>query len=266
MASKITTGFAPINGLNLYYEIHGTGEPLVMLHGGIGASEQLGPNVAALAKTRQVIIAHMQGHGFTRDVDRPYNYSAFANDVVGLLDHLAIKRADVLGYSLGAGIALRLAIQHPHRIGRLIMVSGTMAMTGQYPEVVAAFPAMVKNAAAIGKSVAQSPLATTYPDVNWEVAFRKTGALESEMWDWSAELDGIKTPALLIFADADSIRPAHMVEMYQKFGGGQRDAGLDGAARSASRLAILPGRTHYTMMETTEIADLVEAFLSAVNA
>ena len=264
--SEPKTGFAPINGLEMYYEIHGSGEPLLMLHGGIGAHEQFGPNLAELARTRQVIVAHMQGHGFTKDIDRPYSYPQFGDDVAALLDHLGFVSVDILGYSLGAGIALRMAIQHPQKVKRLIIVSGTMSMDGSYPEVVAAFPAMVQNAAQISAGVAASPLATMYPDVDWETAFRKTGELESEDWDWTDEIGGITAPALLVFADADSVRGEHMVAMYQKFGGFQRDAGLDGSLRPASRLAIISGKTHYNILETPEVSAIAGKFLAEVSA
>lgn len=254
-------GFAPINGLDLYYEIHGSGEPLVMLHGGIGASEMLGPNLEALARTRQVIVPHMQGHGLTRDIDRPYAYPQFADDLAALLDHLAIGRVDVMGYSLGAGVAIRLAIQHPDKVRKLIPVSGILAITGQYPEIVAAFAEMVTNAAEIGAGVAASPMAEMYPDIDWTTAFRKMGEMASTAWDWTEEVAAIQAPVLLIFADADSMTGEHIVSMYRAFGGFAQDAGFDGALRPSAQLAILPGRTHYTIMETEEVAGLVERFL-----
>lgn len=254
-------GFAPINGLDLYYEVHGSGEPLVMLHGGIGATEMLGPNLELLAKTRQVIVPHMQGHGLTKDIDRPYDYVQFADDLAALLDFLEIENADVLGYSLGAGVTIRIAIQHPEKVRSLIPVSGTLAMTGQYPEIVAAFPEMVTNAAEIGAGLASSPTAEMYPDIHWTTAFRKMGELESEMWDWTEEAKSITAPVLLIFADADSMTGEHIVSMYRAFGGFQRDASFDSSLRASAQLAILPGRTHYDIMEAGEVADLVETFL-----
>ena len=255
------TGFAPVNGLSLYFEIHGSGEPLVMLHGGIGATEMLGPNLEELARTRQVIVPHMQGHGLTKDIDRPYDYSQFADDLAALLDHLGIGRADVMGYSLGAGIAIRLAIQHPERVRKMIPVSGTLAVAGQYPEIVAAFSEMVENAAEIGAGVAASPLAEMYPDINWETAFRKMGELASEARDWREEAASVEARVLLIFADADSVTGEHVVAMYRAFGGFTRDAGYDGSLRPKAQLAILPGKTHYNILETTEVATLVEEFL-----
>ena len=258
--------YAPINGLHLYYEVHGSGEPLVLLHGGIGAAEMFGPNLDELAKTRQVIVPHLQGHGLTKDIDRPYAYPQFADDIAALLDRLQIERADVLGYSLGAGVAIRLAIQHPDKVRNLIPVSGTLKRDGQYPEVVAAFPDMVTNAKEIGEGVASSPMAKMYPHVDWTTAFRKMGELESEGWDWTAAAAAITAPTLLIFADADSMTGEHIVAMYRALGGFARDASYDGSLRPVSQLAILPGRTHYDIMETVEVARLVEDFLAKTDA
>ena len=258
--------YAPINGLELYYEIHGSGEPLVMLHGGIGAAEMFGPNLNELAKTRRVIVPHLQGHGLTKDIDRPYAYPQFADDIAALLDHLQVAQADVIGYSLGAGVAFRLAIQYGNKVRNLIPVSGTLRRDGQYPEVVAAFPDMVTNAEEIGGGVAASPMAQMYPDVDWTTAFRKMGELESEAWDWTAAAAAIRAPTLLIFADADSMTGEHIVAMYRTLGGFARDASYDGSRRPVSQLAILPGRTHYNIMETVEIAKLVGSFLSKTDA
>jgi pimeloyl-ACP methyl ester carboxylesterase len=258
----LKTGFAPINGLQMYYEIRGEGAPLLMLHGGIGASEQFGLNLAELAKTRQVIITHLQGHGFTRDIDRPYDFMQMSDDVAALLDHLKIGKTDVLGYSLGGGVTQQLALRHPEKIRALVLVCATAARDGSYPEVVAAFKGMAQAAPQIAMGVRQSPMGAMYPDVDWENAFKKTGALTSAAYDWSTELEQIKVPVLLIYADADSVMPDHMVKLYQAFGGFKRDASFDGSLRPVSQLAILPGRTHYNIMETTDVARLAEAFLA----
>ncbi len=260
--TQIKQGHAPVNGLEMYYEIHGAGEPLLILHGGIGATEQFGPNLELWAKSHQVIVAHMQGHGFTRDIDRPYSYVQFADDTAALLDHLGIAQADVLGYSLGGGIAIRLAIQHPAKVRKLISIGASIARDQQYSEVIDAFPAMVANAEQMGAGMSQSPLAATYPDVNWVTAFRKMGELESVERDWSAEFAGLKTPTLLMFADADCYRPEHIVAMYQALGGFLRDASYDGSLRPEAQLAIVPGRTHYNILETTVAGEIVERYLA----
>ncbi|UYN99518.1 MAG: alpha/beta hydrolase [Devosia sp.] len=262
MTNAPKTGFAPVNGLDLYYEIHGSGEPLLVLHGGIGATEQFGPNIALWAQDRQVIVAHMQGHGFTRDIDRAYGYEQFADDVAGLLDHLKLPAADILGYSMGAGVATRLAIQHPEKVTRLVLVSGNMDNAGQYPEVRGTFPAMVDNAAQIGAGMAASPLASFYPDIDWETAFRKMGELQSQHHDWSADFAGITVPTLLLFADADCVTAEQIVAMYRALGGFARDAGLDGSLRPLAQLAVVPGRTHYNILETTQAGEVAARFLA----
>ena len=143
-------------------------------------------------------------------------------------------------------------------------MSGTLAMTGQYPEIVAAFPEMVTNAGEIAAGVAASPMAEMYPDIDWTMAFRKMGELESEAWDWTEEAKSVNAPVLLIFADADSMTGEHIVTMYRIFGGFQRDASFDGSLRPSAQLAILPGSTHYDIMVTGEVAELVESFLKQV--
>ncbi|WP_338722564.1 alpha/beta hydrolase [Devosia sp. XK-2] len=262
MTDQPQTGFALVNGLELYYEIHGSGSPLLVLHGGIGATEQFGPNIALWAQNRQVIVAHMQGHGFTKDIDRPYDLEQFADDAAGLLDHLNMPQADVLGYSMGASVAAHLAVQHPDKVGKLILVSGTMDNGGQYPEVQAAFPAMADNAAQIGAGMAASPLASMYPDIDWETAFRKMGELQSQSHDYGDQFARITAPTLLVFADADSVTGDHILAMYRALGGFQRDGGLDGSQRAQAQLAIVPGHTHYNILETTQVGQLSETFLA----
>lgn len=254
------TGYAPVNGLELYYEIHGSGEPLVLVHGGVVGIAMWGPNLPALAESRQVIAVELQGHGRTRDVDRPLSYEALADDVAALLDHLGLARADVMGLSLGGGVALQFAIRHPDRLRRLVLVSAVFSHDGWYPEVQASFPQLGPDAAA---PLWQSPLAQQFPHVDWDRLFTKIGALQSAVYDWSAGVAGITAPTLLVFADADAIRPEHIVEFYRLLGGGRRDAGLDGSGRSVNRLAVLPGQTHYAMSPAPELAATVAPFLDA---
>jgi pimeloyl-ACP methyl ester carboxylesterase len=122
MAEPRTSGFAPVNGLDMYYEVHGSGEPLILLHGGIAASEAFGDNLVVLAESRQVIAVHLQGHGKTRDIDRPLRYELMADDVAALMEHLELQPADLLGYSMGGGVALQMAIRHPQLVRKLVIV------------------------------------------------------------------------------------------------------------------------------------------------
>jgi pimeloyl-ACP methyl ester carboxylesterase len=253
--------FADVNGQHIFYSVRGTGKPLILLHGGINP-DCFGSNPAELAKGRQVIAVHLQAHGRTPDTDRPLRCETLGDDVAALIGHLNLGKADVMGYSLGAFVALQTAIRHPEVVDRLVLAASTMRQDGSYPEVVAAFNQMEANAAMIGGGVKATPLGQTYPDVDWTNLFRKVGDLVKRPFDWSADVAKIKARTLLVFADADSIRPEHMVEFWKALGGGQRDAGIDGSLRPANRLAIVPNTTHYTLPVEPTLPKIVERFLA----
>ena len=256
--------YASVNGLQLYYEIHGEPHgkvPLVLLHGGVGGIAMFGPNLGTLAQRRRLIAVELQGHGRTADIDRPLRYEHMADDIAALLTTLEIERADIMGYSLGGGVALQTVIRHPEKVRRLVIISRQFKSTGFFPEVQAAFEHMGPDT---GAPVERSPLAQMYPRVNWRTLFAKVGEMERARYDWSADIAKITVPVLLVFADADSITPAHMVEFWQLLGGGLRDAGLDGSLRPAGReLAILPGTTHYNVLATDAVARLAIPFLDS---
>ncbi len=256
----VKSGYAPVNGLSMYYEIHGAGKPLILLHGGVGGIDMFGPNLPALGKNRQVIAVDFQGHGHTADIDRPLRYEFMADDIAALMRYLGIEKADVMGNSLGAGIALQLAIRHPELVRKLVLVSTPFRQDGWYPEIQAAFAQMGPQAA---QGIKSSPLATLYPNVDWDVLFTKIGDLETREYDYSKEVAALPMPTLLVFADADSIRPSHIVEFYGLLGGGQRDAGLDGSGRSINQLAIIPSVTHYTIDSSPTLTTTVIPFLDA---
>lgn len=254
--------YAAVNGLRIYYEIHGpavdTSTPLVLLHGGVGGIEMFGPNLPALAAGRRVIAVDLQGHGRTADVDRPLRCESMADDIAALLGVLRIARADILGYSLGGCVALQTAIRHPDVVRKLVIVSAAFRRSGFYPEARQAMDQMGPAAAA---GMKQSPLGTLYPDVDWARLFTKLGDLLRQDYDWSKDVAAIKAPTMLVFADADAIQPAHIMEFYGLLGGGRRDGGLDGSGRPAGRLAVIPGATHYSLLSTTIVAELVTPFL-----
>ncbi len=257
------TAYASIHGQKMYYEVHGNGKPLVLLHGGVAASEAFGANLPLLAASHQVIAVHMQGHGHTRDVDRPLRFETLADDVAALIEHLGLKKAAVMGYSLGGGVALQLAIRHPSLVDRLVVVSQAMKRSAWFPEVLAAFDQMATNAPMIGGHLKQSPMGKLYPEVDWEQLMRRIAEMESHDYDWSAAVAGIKAPTMLIFADADAMRPEHIVEFYKLLGGGQRDAGLDGSQRAPAQLAIVPGASHYNILATDAVGRLSASFLTS---
>jgi pimeloyl-ACP methyl ester carboxylesterase len=261
----LKTGYAPLNGLKLYFEIHGSGEPLVLLHGGLGATEMFGEIMPSLSKNRQVIAVDLQGHGRTADIVRPLSLESMADDIAALLKYLGIEKADVMGYSLGGGVAIRTAIQHPDAVKKLVIVSAAFKRDGWYPEILAGMSQMGPGAA---EPMKQTPMYQMYARIapkpeDWPVLLTKLGDLLRKDYDWSKDVGAIKAPTLLVFGDADAVRPAHAVEFFELLGGGKKDGGWDGSGISNARLAILPGVTHYNIFSSPALATTVTLFLDA---
>ena len=265
MATTTTrTGYAPVNGLEMYYEIHGTGRPLVLIHGGFGTVGMFGPLLPALAETRQVIAVELQGNGHTADIDRPFSFEQFADDIAALITHLGYEQADVLGYSMGGGVALQTGIRHPEVVGKLVIVSATYASAGWYPEVRAGMAAVNADAA---RTWVGSPMHNAYAGVapqpdDWPNLADKTGQLVHQEYDWTAGVTALQVPTLIVIGDADSIFPAHAVEMFGLLGGGKTDGAMGG--RPQSQLAILPAATHFTIITRTDLLlPIIGSFLDA---
>jgi pimeloyl-ACP methyl ester carboxylesterase len=255
--------FAKVNGLNLYYEMHGAGKPLILLHGGFGVTGMFSQNLPALAENRQVIAVELQGHGHTADINRPLSFEQMADDIAALINHLGIENSDILGYSLGGGAALQTAIRHPNLVRKLVVISAPCRSDGWYPEVLAGMRSMN---AEVGKTWVGSPMYQAYASVaprpdDWPVLVGKMGQLLSQDYDWSKAVSALKLPVMLVVGDADSVRTAHAVEFFELLGGGQRDANWDGSGMSSSRLAILPGTTHYDIFSSPALAATVIPFL-----
>jgi pimeloyl-ACP methyl ester carboxylesterase len=261
----LKSGYAPVDGLKMYYEVHGTGEPLILLHGGLGSSDMFSEIMPLLSKKRQVIAVDLQAHGRTADINRPLSYKAMADDVAALIHSLNIEKADVMGYSVGGEVALRTAIQHPEVVKKLVIVSATFSRDGWYPEIVAGMTKMGADSAA---SMKQTPMYQLYAHTaprpeDWPVLHTKLGEMFRKDYDWSKDLPAIKAPTLLVFGDADAVRTAHAVEFFELLGGGKKDGGWDGSGVSSAQLAILPGLTHYTIFSSPVLASTVTAFLAA---
>jgi len=262
--AKVDSGYAPVNGLKMYYEIYGNGEPLVLIHGGVGAIEMFGANLTALAQTHKVIAVDLQAHGRTADIDRPLKCELMADDIAALLKYLKIDKADVMGYSLGGEVALRTAIQHPEAVHKLIVVSATFKRDGWYPEILAGMSQMGPTAA---EPMKQTPMYRMYAQLaprpqDWSVLITKLGDLLKQDYNWSEDVKKIKIPTLIIVGDADAVRTSHAVEFFGLLGGGQRDAGWDGSGRPKNcELAILPGLTHYTIFNAPALASTAIPFL-----
>lgn len=257
-----STGYVPANGLNVYYETHGNGPPVVLLHGGVNPAEVFGAPLAMLAGNHRVIAIHLQGHGKTRDGARPMRYELMADDVAAVMSHLGVARAAVMGYSMGAGVALQMAFRHPGRVTKLVVVSMPFREDGLHAEVRAAFRKMPSNAAVIAGHLRASPLAKMYPETDWEMLFKKLGEMNAQPFDWSKSVEALKMPTLLVFADADSVSVGHMSDFYKALDGGQRDAGQDGANRTSNRLAVMPGATHYNLMANPKVTEYAIQFLA----
>lgn len=264
--NKDATGsYASVNGLNLYYEVHGVGEPLILLHGGVGTIEMFGDVLPSLAQNRQVIAVDLQAHGRTADIDRELRFELMADDIAALIRHLGFAKADVMGYSLGGGVALRTAIGHPEVVRKLVLVSTPFKRDGWYPEILEGMGQMGPQ---VAEPMKQTPMYQQYASIapkpeDWPVLLTKLGELLRRDYDWSKDVAAIKVPTLIVVGDADSVRTAHAVAFFELLGGGKVDAGWDGSGMSNARLAILPALTHYNIYSSPQLSAVVEPFLDA---
>ncbi|HET9139115.1 alpha/beta hydrolase [Actinophytocola sp.] len=254
--------YAPVNDLQMYYEIHGSGRPLVLLHGALsGIGTSFGPILPALARTRQVIGVELQAHGRTADVDRPLSYRQFAADVAALLDHLGIGDADIFGYSLGAGVALQVAIDRPDLVGKLVLLSVTHTPDGMYPGLVEGIGELTPA------DLAGSPFEREYAEIapdpaHWPALLKKVQQLDLSFEGWPAEqVAAVTAPVLLVLGDSDIVRPEAGVELFRLFGGGVPG---DLVAMPRSQFAVLPGTNHIGLSDRAAwLAPMIESFLDA---
>ena len=261
--SEVTGKYADVNGIKLYYEIHGTGHPLVLLHGGLGATSMFGPNLPALAKGRQVIAADLQAHGRTADIDRPISPELMAEDIAALIKHLGLDRPDVMGYSLGGGVAFFVALRHPELVGKLVLVSTPIRRNAFYPDILGQQGQVTAEAA---EAMKQTPMYQLYASIaprpeDWPRLLTKMGESMKNDYDFTKEVGKLQATTLIVAADADIFPPAHAVEVFGLLGGGKRDGGWDGSGRPKSQLAILPGLTHYNIGSAPALSAVVIPFL-----
>lgn len=260
--APVKSGYAPVNGLNMYYEIHGSGTPLVLIHGGLCTIEAcFGKLIPPLAKTRQVIAMELQAHGHTADIDRPLTYGQMASDVVSLLRQLRIGQADFLGYSIGSGVALEVTVRHPELVRKLVLAAPSYNKNGFYPEVYANIEKLKPEDFAGSRWLEAYKKAAPNPG-QWPGLVNKIRQISREFVGWPAEaLQSIKAPALVMIGDADVVRPEHAVELFRLLGGGV-PGDLVGLPRS--QLAVLPGTMHVTLVDRADwLVSMIEAFLNA---
>jgi pimeloyl-ACP methyl ester carboxylesterase len=260
--------YAEVNGINMYYESHGSGQPLVLLHGGLGSGEMFGPVVPALAEHNQVILPDLQGHGRTADIDRPLDLAHMADDIAALIDHLGLESPDVVGYSLGGGVALRTAIRHPDKVRRLVAFSTNIRRSAVYPEMLGQ-QGQVNAAAA--PFMRETPMYELYSRVaprpeDFPRLLDKIGALMQEDFDLTEDVRGLQVPTLIGAADADMAPPSHFVEVFTLLDGGLRDGGWmgEGRPKGGHALAIVPGTTHYDVFDSPLIVPIIRSFLDSV--
>lgn len=258
---KPTTGYAPVNGLKMYYEVHGSGEPVVMLHGAFMSITAWNDWINELSKTRKVIAVEMQGHGRTADIDRDITFENLSDDVAALLDYLKIPNADIVGYSLGGGVAMECAIRHPEKVRKVVSISAVIRRDGWVKEGADALPKLTaeafKGTPMESEYKRLSPTPDRFPDFVKHVV-----AMVSKPYDFGADkFKATKAPMFFVHGDADGVRFDHIAEMYRLKGG---ELHGDMRPHSASRLAILPDTTHVTLMNRRQtIVPMVNDFLDA---
>jgi len=241
------TGYAPVNGLEAYYEIHGPdpepdGSPVLLLHGAYMSTGDFGPLLPGLAAAHQVVVPDLQGHGRTADVDRPITYEGLADDAAALLAHLGIPRAHVIGYSMGGAAALQVTVRHPEVVRTLVVISASYTSDGTQPELLEMVPSITPE------MFAGTPLEATYREIaphpdRFPVLVQKLKDLDMTAFAWPAEdIRRITVPTLVVVGDADAVRLEHAVEFFRLLGGGAMG---DLAGLPRARLAVLPGTTHF---------------------
>jgi pimeloyl-ACP methyl ester carboxylesterase len=267
VAKPDTSGYIAANGVDYWFEIRGKGEPLLLLHGGLFTTEQFGPVLTRLAEHRRVIGVDLQGHGHSSLGARKINLVDIGRDLAVVLQTLGLRQADVMGYSLGGGAALQLAVQHPELVRRLVLVSTPFAQNGWFPELL---PQQTALSAAMADAMKDTPMYRAYVAVaprpqDFPRLLDAMGEFFRQPYDWSASVKQLTMPVMLVYGDADLVRPEHMVSFYHLLGGGLQDPGWMREHMSKNRLAILPNLTHYEIGAAPVLATTVLPFLSDTN-
>jgi pimeloyl-ACP methyl ester carboxylesterase len=261
------SGRIPVNGVDYYYEIAGEGEPLLILHGGLGSIDMYAPVMPALNEGREIIAVDLHGHGRTTLGDRPIDLVDIGNDLATILEELGYDQVDVLGYSFGGGAALRLAVQHPDLVRRVVIASAPFAQDGFFPEML---PQQAAVGAGMAEMMKETPMYKSYVAVapnpgDFPRLLDRMGELMRKPYNWAEDVKTLKMPVMLVYGDSDMIRPEHIVEFYHLLGGGLRDAGWMRETMSQNRLAILPDVTHYEAFASPTLAQTVMPFLNGVS-
>lgn len=264
MPTPIQSGYVPVTGGQVWYAAFGSGEPLVLLHGGFGQIEMFEPILGDLAATRSVIAIDLQGHGRTPAFDRPMTFENMADDVAAVIRHLGYDKADLVGYSLGGITAEQVLVRHPDLIRRAVLISAVFARSGWHDYNL---EGMSTISSAAAEPMKQSPMYEAFaavnpdPAVNWPRLLDQLGGLVNSPYDFESDIGRIGTPTMLVVGDWDSVRTAHVARFFELLGGGTVDAQWDNSGMNQNRLAIIPGATHYTMLYQPTLVPTVLGFL-----
>jgi pimeloyl-ACP methyl ester carboxylesterase len=249
------SGTVPVNGMEMYYEASGAGDPLIVLHGAYMTIPDMGEIIPKLAETHRVIALEFQGHGRTNDIDRPITYPNLAEDVAAFMDAMGIDRADVFGYSMGAAAGLQLAIRHPEKVDQLVAASVAYDVEGWQPAFREFIPQMSPEMF-VGTPMEEEYRKLAVNPGGFEALVEKLIALEHEPMAWEEEVRQLETPVLIIAGDADVSTLEHNVALFRLLGGG--GMGDMGVPLPESRLAVLPATSHTAVITQP---DLLHAFI-----
>ncbi len=264
VASRVNkSGRIEVDGIQYHYQIRGQGAPLLLLHGGLGSTDMFAPIMPTLAAKRQIVGVDLHGHGRTPLGSRPIDMVTMGADMAVILKKLGYGPVDVMGYSMGAGVAFQLAVQHPQQVRRLVLVSGSFAKDGFYPEMM---EAQAQVSSKMAEAMKDTPMYQSYAAVapnpgDFPKLLDAIGDMMKKPFDWSADVPKLTMPVMLVYGDSDMYRPEHVVKFYQLLGGGLKDAGWQRENMARNRLAILPGLTHYDIFLSPQLPATVLPFL-----
>lgn len=267
LPTPIESGFADVNGVKIWYQTYGKGDPLILLHGGFGSVEMFGPNIELLAEGRKVIGVDLQGHGGTGPLGRPMTFEAMATDVAKLITTLGYEKADVMGYSLGGATALRLAIDHPEVVDRLVIVSAAYAFSNWHDYNFEGMKSINADPEATAQSLIGSPMYEAYVAKapggadSWVDAVKEVGSLVGVDYDFSAEVPSITAPTLVVVGDWDAVRISAATKLFEMLGGGAQDANWDRSGMGQNHFAVIPNATHYETNTLTAVSEVAIPFL-----
>ena len=263
-----TGQYADVNGVHLYYERHGTGRPMILLHGGLGSGEMFAPILPLLADHHEVILPDLQGHGRTADIDRPIDHRLMADDMADLIDQLSLDRPDIVGYSLGGGVAFFTALQYPEKIGKLVMISANIKRSAIPADMLAQQEQVTRRGRGVHEGHAHVPGLRPCRAATAGLpacCSTRSAQLMAPDFDYSEEVRSLKVPTMIVAGDADMAPPSHYVEAFKLLDGGLRDGGWmgEGRPKGGHALAILPRLQHYNMATSPLLAAAVLDFLDA---